>query len=106
MKLNPEFSRLMTKYAELTDQGKGDTEEAMHLFHEALQYAPREFLDDIGNKAKEMGLLPDKPDGYTPDGQPLYNLEAMKKRLGIDEDEPIPDFILKDSYKGQVHRTQ
>jgi hypothetical protein len=101
--MNPIFVHLMTKYAEMHDAGLDRTPEASRLFCEAMTYAPEDFKKLAHDKAVEMGLMPARPDGYGDEGEPLYNMEAMIERLGIDPDD-IPDHLKEQTYHGAVHR--
>jgi hypothetical protein len=105
MNVNPLFIHLMDRYMALDAAGLGDTDEACQLFVEAMDYAPESFKRDLRSKAIELGLMPEKPDGYSDDGQPLYHLEAMANRLGIDPEE-IPETIKQFGYTGTVHSVQ
>lgn len=102
MTTNPTFDYLLNQYMALHEQGLSKTEEASQLFGEMMFYAPEEFQALAREKAIEMGLMPAKPDGYSPTGEPLYNLDAMCERLDIDPEE-IPDFIMEHAYQGEVH---
>ena len=100
---NPVFHYLVDQYKQLVDQGLDRTDEAHKLFGEMMAYAPPEYQKVAQDMAVEMGLMPDKPVGYSDDGEPLYNLEAMCEQLEINPDD-VPDFILADAYTGTVHR--
>jgi hypothetical protein len=102
---NSVFHYLFSQYKTLVDQGLASTEGARHLFGEMMAYAPPEYMKAAHRIAVEMGLFPDRPDGYSDDGQPLYNMEAMCERLGINPDD-VPEYITKDGYAGTVHRVQ
>lgn len=102
--VNPVFMELMRRYKALHDAGQGQTEEAALLFGEAMHYAPEDFKRDAHDKAVEMGLIPAVPDGYTPDGEPLYILEKMAERLGINAAD-VPEIFRRHSYDGPMHRT-
>lgn len=105
MTINPLFIHLMDRYMALDAAGLGDSDEAHRLFVEAMNYAPESFRRDLRGKAIELGLMPEKPDGYSDDGQPLYDMEAMCERLGVNPDD-IPAEILHCAYTGTVHRVQ
>lgn len=103
MTVNPLFIHLMDRYMALDAAGLGETEEACQLFVEAMDYAPEDFKRDLRSKAIELGLMPEKPDGYSDDGQPLYRLELMCERLAVDPKD-IPDYIMESAYAGTAHR--
>ena len=101
--INPTFIHLMTQYAELHEAGLDDTPEASDLLCEAMQYAPDSFKEMAHNTAVELGLMPEKPDGYSDDGEPLYNMEALCDRLGVDPDD-VPEHLTRGAYRGNFHR--
>ena len=100
---NPVFHYLLDQYQQLVDQGLDRTDEANNLFGEMMRYAPPEYQKVAHDMAVQMGLMPEKPDGYSDDGEPLYNLDAMRERLGVNPDD-VPDHILAEAYTGNVHR--
>lgn len=102
---NPVFHFLFDQYKQLVDQGLDRTDEARHLFGEMMAYAPPEYHQAAHDLAVEMGLIPAQPDGYSDDGEPLYDMEAMCERLGVNPDD-IPAEILNGAYTGTVHRVQ
>ena len=99
----PVFYHLMDQYKALQAQGLDNTDEARQLFGEMMAYAPPKYREAAHELAVQMGLMPDKPDGYSDDGEPLYSLDAMCERLEINPDE-IPDYILKNAHTGHMHR--
>jgi hypothetical protein len=101
--INPVFVRLMTQYAELHEAGLAETPEANDLLCEALQYAPDDFKKKIHGIAVELGLMPEKPDGYSDDGEPLYIFEKQCERLGIDPDD-LPEHLTRRAYRGNFNR--
>jgi hypothetical protein len=50
-----------------------------------------------------MGLMPEKPDGYSDDGEPLYNMEKQCERLGIDPAD-VPEHLTRRAYRGNFNR--
>lgn len=68
---SPVFHYLFDQYKSLVDQGLAQTEEGRRLFAEMMAYAPDAYLDAARKIAIEMELLPERPDAYTDDGQPL-----------------------------------
>jgi len=102
-KLNPVYVRLMTQYAELHKAGLAETPEASDLFCEAMQYAPDSLKEKAHVLAVEMGLMPEKPDGYSDDGEPLYILEKQCERLGIDPAD-VSRNITERAYRGNFNR--
>lgn len=107
MTTNPIFIHLMQKYADLHDAGLDRTPEASQLFVEAMNYAPEEFKKIAHDVAVELGLIPDKPDYYSDDGEPLYELEGIAERLGINPAQALadmPDCIKENFHTGNAHR--
>lgn len=107
MTTNPTFTHLMQKYADLHDAGLDSTKEARQLFAEAMNYAPEEFKKIAHDTAVELGLIPDQPDYYTNDGEPLYALNGLAERLGIDPAHALadmPDCIKQNFHTDNVHR--
>ena len=100
--INPLFLHLSAKYQELRDLGLDRTPEASRIFMEMMSYAPEAFMGAAHQVMVEMELLPVRPDGYGEDGQPLYNVEAIAKRLNIDP-ATIPEHLLEGAYAGRVH---
>ena len=101
--INPVWLHLMSQYKALCDAGQSNTEAASDLFSEAYGYAPDSFKQMMHDKAIELGLMPEQPDGYSDDGEPLYFMEKQCERLGIDPAE-VPEHITRNSYHGPVHR--
>ena len=96
------FNHLLAKYKAMINSGHQDTEEARHLFGEVMRFAPPEFQKVAHETAVEMGLLPSVPDGYDENSEPLYCMEGMCDRLGIDIND-VPDDILQGAFNGPVH---
>jgi hypothetical protein len=93
--LSAAFINAGNEYSALVEQGLGDSPEALRAFAQMLDAAPQSFLDMMHNKVVEMGLIPDQPDGYTADGEPLYRLDSMATRLGMskeDAEESLREF--------------
>jgi hypothetical protein len=99
------------RHHELVLAGRHD--EASVLFGEMFPHLPEELQRTIRDKAVELGLTPEKPDGYTEDGEPVYVVEKIAERLGMTEDEAresVKDFLELTGESGiseeQVYRTQ
>ena len=101
--INPVWLHLMGQYKALCDAGQQHSEQASDLFNEAYGYAPEVFKKALHDEAIELGLMPEQPDGYTDDGEPLYFMEKQCERLGIDPAE-VPEHLTRNSYPGTVHR--
>ena len=76
---SPIFDYLFSKYKELRNDGRDETEQGRLLFLEMMHYAPPEYVAVANQVAEEMNLIPE-PDSYTDDGTPLISLEALAKR--------------------------
>jgi hypothetical protein len=100
---NPIFIHLMTKYAELREAGLDRTEEASILFEEMMRYAPPEYQQIAHEMIVEAGLMPEKPDCYSDDGEPLYDLAGIAKRLGV-EVADIPERFKERAHQGKFNR--
>jgi len=53
--------------------------------------------------ALAQGLIADKPDAYTDDGEPLYFMEKQCERLGIDPAD-VPEHLTRHRCYGAVHQ--
>lgn len=83
----PEFIAAGRLYSALSKAGRGHTQEGAEAFQRVYDLAPESFRQEMHDMAVQMGLRPPKPDGYTEDGQPIYSLEGIAKRLGISMEE-------------------
>ena len=83
---SPIFDYLFSKYKELHNDGRDETEQGRLLFLEMMHYAPPEYLAVANQIAEEMNLVPE-PDGYLDDGTPMISLSALAKHLGLNRDE-------------------
>ena len=101
--INPAFFTLMHQYKALCDAGQQYSEQASDLFNEAYGCAPEVFKKALHDEAVAQGLIADKPDAYSDDGEPLYFMEKQCERLGIDPAE-VPEHLTRNSYHGAVHR--
>jgi hypothetical protein len=86
MNPTPEFMEAIKRHRRLVDtlgMDHPDTRRAMML---AMELAPEELIDEIGDMAREMGLMPEAY-GYLDDGSPMYRLEDIAERLGVSPSE-------------------
>lgn len=87
MDMNTEFMDAVERY-EAMQATLGDehplTRQAMAL---CMELAPQELKTIMAEKAREIGLMPERPHGYTSEGEACYRLEDIAKRLGMAEDE-------------------
>lgn len=82
MNPTPEFMAAIKRHRRLVDSlgmNHPDTLRAMML---AMELAPKELIDEFGDMAREMGLMPEA-DGYLADGTPMFRLEELAGRLGV-----------------------
>lgn len=86
-KLSAAFLNASNEYSELVEQGLGESPAAARAFARMMENAPQSFMDVAHDVAMEMGLMPEKPDGYTANGEPVYLLESIAKRLSISKEE-------------------
>ena len=87
--IDPKGAALFAELNAMTEYEKLHSERASIIMVEVMQYLPQEMQDMMHNKAVEMGLIPEKADGYLDDGTPVYNIEQLAERLGMDVDEAI-----------------
>jgi hypothetical protein len=92
------FGRIMES---TEDQTSEYLRASIGFFH----FAPESLLEVFHQKAVELGLIPSKPDGYSEEGKPLYNLDNIASKLDIDPDD-IPQETLEWAHSGQIHRLQ
>jgi uncharacterized protein (DUF1800 family) len=85
--VTPEFLAAGRLYSRLSEAGLAQTPEAADAFQRMYDAAPESFRQEMHDMAVEMGLMPSVPDGYTDDGEPVYALEGLANRLGIDHEE-------------------
>jgi len=79
--VTPEFLAAGRLYTSMCKSGLSHTPEAATAFQRMYDAAPESFRQEMHDMAVQMGLMPAVPDGYTDDGEPVYELEGMAKRL-------------------------
>lgn len=82
-----EFLAAGKECTRLHKAGLSHTPEGAEAFRRMYDAAPEFFRREMHDMAVQMGLMPKVPDGYTDDGQPVYELEGIAKRLGLSEEE-------------------
>jgi hypothetical protein len=82
--VTPEFLAAGRLYSRLSEAGLAQTPEAADAFQRMYDAAPESFRQEMHDMAIQMGLIPAVPDGYTDDGEPVYTLDGLADRLGID----------------------
>ena len=105
------MSSKLQQLAELYEklEASGQHEEAAHIFAQMLPLMPPELQDRIHNKAVELGLMPEKPHGYTDDGERMYRLEDIAQRAGLtleEAEESIARFNRLPPQFGVIHTVQ
>ena len=104
----------MTKLQQLAElyeklESSGQHEEASHIFAQMLPLMPPEMQDRVHNKAVELGLMPEKPHGYTDAGDAMYRLEDIAERAGLtleEAEESISKFNVRPAQFGVIHTVQ
>ncbi|MBK1642957.1 hypothetical protein CKO12_13980 [Chromatium okenii] len=86
-KLSAAFINAGIEYSELVAQGLGESPDAARAFARMMENAPQSFMDMAHDAVVKMGLMPEKPDGYTTEGKPVYHLESIAKCLGMSKKE-------------------
>lgn len=81
MNPTPDFMEAIKRHRRLVDTLGMDHADTMRAMMQAMELAPNELIDEFGNLAREMGLMP-KADGYLEDGSPMY-------RSPVDAEEAI-----------------
>ena len=78
-----EAAQLHRKLLEALGENHPSTQEALIL---AMEVAPPELLASLEARAREIGWIPENPDGFTESGEPLFSLETIAKLSGISVD--------------------
>ncbi len=60
---------------------------ASDLMAQAMAYAPDYLQEIFRAKARELGLMPEHPEFYTEDGEPVYTTAQLAHHLGISLEE-------------------
>ncbi|MBK9312626.1 MAG: hypothetical protein IPN12_18305 [Rhodocyclaceae bacterium] len=85
MNPTPEFMEAIKRHRRLVDTLGMDHPDTMRAMMLAMELAPKELIDEFGDMAREMGLMPEA-DGYlmtVHDGSPMFRLEDIAERLGV-----------------------
>ena len=86
-KFPPAFTQAMRAYERIAKIHGEDSEQARDAFTQAMLKAPDWFKDEVGEMVEEMGLIPEKPSGYSDSGEALYTLADLAKKLEISFEE-------------------
>jgi hypothetical protein len=84
--MTPQFLaaiRKVTRVKEIYGFGSKEISTAMML---AYEVAPESFKEEMSDMARDMGLMP-PADGYLDDGSPVYKLDDVAARFGMDVEE-------------------
>ena len=85
----PAFTAAMRQYERIAKIHGEKSEQARDAFTFAMMKAPRWFQDEANEMAEKMGLIPEKPSGYSDSGEPLYTISDLAKKLEISVEEAI-----------------
>lgn len=99
----PVFLDTMQRYLSMIDHG--DRERAIEIMGPTPTFTANDFLEAAMMLADELRNPPAVPDAVTEDGKPLYCLESMAARMGIDVDE-MPQVFKFFHYEGLVYSIQ
>lgn len=83
----PKFTQALRHYERIAVQHGEDSKQARDAFTQAMFKAPDWFKDEANDMAKQMGLIPAQPSGYSDDGEALYTLQDLANHMGISLDE-------------------
>lgn len=110
---SPEFLAAASAFRDLLVQDRAHTPAGLRAWQAVMETAPPEFLETMHAEAVRLGLIPEKPDGYTDEGEPVYRLEEIARRAGLSVEEAEASIIEFSAVTGaqevdlsQVHRTQ
>ncbi len=82
MNPTPEFMEAIKRHRRLVDTLGMDHPDTMRAMMLAMELAPKELIDEFGDMAREMGLMPEAT-GYLDDGSPMFRLDDIAERLGV-----------------------
>lgn len=83
----PAFTAAMRAYERIAKTHGEESEQARDAFTQAMLKAPRWFQDEANAMAEKMGLIPEKPSGYSDSGEALYTLSDLANKLEISFEE-------------------
>jgi hypothetical protein len=86
--LPPEFMEVAARWYALSNNGTDpESPAARAVWEELIATAPPAFYDLHHQFLIDNGLLPLRPDGYSPDGKPVYRLEDVAALYGLSPDD-------------------
>jgi hypothetical protein len=85
MNLTDEFLNTVNAVLELVETLGQDHPETNRALMLAMELAPAEMIADLGQMAREMGLMPEPC--YLEDGTKVFPLESVAAHLGLTLDE-------------------
>lgn len=84
------FIEALEEFSELADRDQTDTQAGRDAWARVIRAAPPEFMDMLGAKARELGLLP-RPAGLDANGRPVYALADVADLVGVTEVEVLAE---------------
>lgn len=87
MNPTPEFIAAVEHLEHLSETLGDEHPQTAAAFDRVVQMAPPEIRAVMAAKAREMGLVPEHPDGYLSNGEPVYRLESVARQMGMTEAE-------------------
>lgn len=107
---DPRFLVAMNDLANIPDSEIETHPGVPKLIATMIALAPPELKPTLIEGAKEYGIIPDQPIGYTEDGEPMYSTQQIAECLGIPVDEvnriAIEDLGINPDDQPTVHRRQ
>ncbi len=85
MNHTPEFMAALERHAAMRQTLGREHPLTQRAFTLVLHLAPPEVTALLVDGARDMGLIPERADGYLEDGSPVYRLESVAERLGLTE---------------------
>ena len=83
----PAFTFAMRQYERIAKIHGEKSEQARDAFTAAMMKAPQWFQDEANAIAEKMGMIPEKPSGYSDKGEALYTLSDLANKLEISFEE-------------------
>jgi len=82
----PEFMAAMSECLRLVESLGQDHPDTVRALQRAMMLAGPSLHEFVARQAQELNLIPEA-DGYTEDGEPVYNLETIAAKIGVGMDE-------------------
>lgn len=87
MNQTPEFLAAVERHEAMQATLGEDHPLTQRAFALVWELAPHELKTIMTAQAREMGLIPEHPDGYLDSGEPVYNLHSIARQMGMTEAE-------------------